>query len=497
MKAETWLVAGLLAIAVPASAQPAGSSTQASTASSQASGDPRGRVASTNDGDAGLWWVPIADTNGKKRWRAEAARISRNNPEGHMNVANFTAAVSYGLGERTDVYASWDVITRADRDTSTLFITTDPERGGVFTANPYARSSWSGNKLGDLRLGTKYALLSEAAGNKVGLAGRFTATLPTAQADAGGGFGAPAIDMSGVLSKWATPKVVVSSEVGFLLRKNPSDPIEVHVPNVWHWGGGIGITPNDHWLIHSEFMGENPRRDNAKLDGTLVATDGSLSPPVNTVDNTQHYTAGVTWFASNGFFIGGEARWDWPMLDRVAAAKQQSNDYLDYYVRIGWSPLHRQPPPPPPVTPTAPTPPPAAAPPAPAPAPRPTPPPAPAPAPAPRVYTFEDVHFDFDRYSLRPEALRVLEQAVTAMKESPTLRLTIEGHTCSIGTSEYNLALGDRRANSVRDYLVNNGVAANRLVTVSYGEERPKHDNSREETRRLNRRAALVVRLEP
>ncbi|HEV8347935.1 MAG TPA: OmpA family protein, partial [Vicinamibacterales bacterium] len=68
--------------------------------------------------------------------------------------------------------------------------------------------------------------------------------------------------------------------------------------------------------------------------------------------------------------------------------------------------------------------------------------------------------------------------------------------TCNIGTAEYNLALGDRRANAVRDYLVSRGVTANRLTTVSYGEERPKYDNSKEETRRLNRRAALVVNLQ-
>ena len=63
-------------------------------------------------------------------------------------------------------------------------------------------------------------------------------------------------------------------------------------------------------------------------------------------------------------------------------------------------------------------------------------------------------------------------------------------------TAEYNLALGDRRANAVRDYLTSRGIAASRLGTVSYGEERPKHDNAREETRRLNRRAALVVNLQ-
>lgn len=112
-----------------------------------------------------------------------------------------------------------------------------------------------------------------------------------------------------------------------------------------------------------------------------------------------------------------------------------------------------------------------------------------------KEWKFEDVYFDFDRYSLREDALRVLDEAVNAMKQDTTLRLQIEGHTCNIGTAEYNLALGERRAMSVRDYLVSQGISADRLSTVSYGEEQPKHDNSREETRRLNRRAALTVRL--
>jgi len=116
--------------------------------------------------------------------------------------------------------------------------------------------------------------------------------------------------------------------------------------------------------------------------------------------------------------------------------------------------------------------------------------------PARKEYTFEDVHFDFDRYSLRPETTRVLDEAVAALRQDPTLRVTVEGHTCNIGTAEYNLALGERRANTVRDYLISNGIPANRLQTISYGEERPKYDNSREETRRLNRRAALVVKLQ-
>ena len=118
------------------------------------------------------------------------------------------------------------------------------------------------------------------------------------------------------------------------------------------------------------------------------------------------------------------------------------------------------------------------------------------PAPPVREYVFEDVHFDFDRYSLRPGAARVLDEVVAALEEDANLRIEIEGHTCNIGTNEYNLALGDRRSNSVQEYLTSLGVGGNRLQTVSYGEERPAHDNSREETRRLNRRAALVVRVQ-
>jgi len=85
---------------------------------------------------------------------------------------------------------------------------------------------------------------------------------------------------------------------------------------------------------------------------------------------------------------------------------------------------------------------------------------------------------------------------VTAMQADPNLRLVIEGHTCNIGTAEYNLALGERRARSVMDYLTSRGVAAGRLETRSFGEERPKFDNAREETRRMNRRAALVVKVQ-
>ena len=117
--------------------------------------------------------------------------------------------------------------------------------------------------------------------------------------------------------------------------------------------------------------------------------------------------------------------------------------------------------------------------------------------PAPVVeLTFEDVYFDFDRSTLRPDALRLLDDAIAKLQANPGKNIVIEGHTCNIGTAEYNLALGERRARSVMDYLTSRGVAAGRLETRSFGEERPKFDNAREETRRMNRRAALVVKVQ-
>jgi peptidoglycan-associated lipoprotein len=106
---------------------------------------------------------------------------------------------------------------------------------------------------------------------------------------------------------------------------------------------------------------------------------------------------------------------------------------------------------------------------------------------------FDDVLFDLNRDVLRPEGRATLDRASAILTQNPGLRLVIEGHASEEATPEYNLALGERRAAAVRNYLVGNGVDASRLKTVSYGETRPRYDNSKEETRRLNRRAALVV----
>ena len=109
------------------------------------------------------------------------------------------------------------------------------------------------------------------------------------------------------------------------------------------------------------------------------------------------------------------------------------------------------------------------------------------------AFSFDDVHFDRDRDDLRAEDMDLLRSVVTALKADPVLAVNIEGYTCNLGTPAHNMALGGRRATAVRDYLVAQGISADRLHTASHGEAQPKHDNSREETRRLNRRVAFVA----
>ena len=109
-----------------------------------------------------------------------------------------------------------------------------------------------------------------------------------------------------------------------------------------------------------------------------------------------------------------------------------------------------------------------------------------------KEYTFEDIQFARNRFNIGPDESRKLDEAASTLKGDSLLRLSLEGYTCSLGTAQYNLALGNRRANAVKQYLVGQGVPAERLQTISFGEERAKYDNSREETRKLNRRVALV-----
>lgn len=104
-----------------------------------------------------------------------------------------------------------------------------------------------------------------------------------------------------------------------------------------------------------------------------------------------------------------------------------------------------------------------------------------------------DAFFDFDSFVLAPAAQQALTQSAQWLRDHPDYALNVQGHCDERGTEQYNLALGDRRANSARTYLVSLGIDGDRLTTVSYGEERPFDEGHTEEAWAQNRRAHLVI----
>lgn len=104
------------------------------------------------------------------------------------------------------------------------------------------------------------------------------------------------------------------------------------------------------------------------------------------------------------------------------------------------------------------------------------------------------VFFDFDKYNLKPDARETLERQAAWLKRYPAVTVAIEGHADERGTREYNLALGERRANAAKDYLLALGINPNRVSTISYGKERPAVAGSNETAWAQNRRAVTVVK---
>ncbi len=136
---------------------------------------------------------------------------------------------------------------------------------------------------------------------------------------------------------------------------------------------------------------------------------------------------------------------------------------------------------------------------APAPAPvAPAPKPAPAPAPAPAklevpAFMTERIFFDFDKSVLKLESQALLKKKADWLKANPATKMLIEGNTDERGTAEYNLALGERRAESAKKFLVDLGIDAKRISTISYGEERPLDPRRNEEAWAKNRNDGFVI----
>jgi OOP family OmpA-OmpF porin len=121
------------------------------------------------------------------------------------------------------------------------------------------------------------------------------------------------------------------------------------------------------------------------------------------------------------------------------------------------------------------------------------PPPPPPPPSGTEIAEIRGTHFAFDSAKLTSEGETILDEAVSVMNQNPDITVRVEGHTDSIGSEAYNMKLGQQRADSVRDYLVSQGISSSRITTRSFGESVPVASNDTEAGRAQNRRVEIIV----
>ena len=531
----------------------------AGPAAAQSDEAPTRRSSATFLGDTGLWFVPTAEILPHGKWSASAQRANFDRTAGISDIQHIVATFAYGVKDRVEIFGSFRALTRIDRDARPLF-SGDPNIGGPTHEFPFANEYFSndvgdlliGGKFNivseqsgapaafALRAMAKLPTGSDSAGTSTGKAdGAFDAVvskdLGAAELSGYGGFivrgdpsefdlpdsfrygvgvGIPvgsAFTLFGEINGEALTsdeirinQVLVGSDgsmSGMLSRAQ--SPADAMVGLQWNAASGLYVGAGlNASLVHDDRMDAGrPSKTGDRL-GFLVRVGyhpgvnvyappppPPPAPPANRPPTVKLSCDPCTIMVGEESMLRADARdpdgdtleyqWSSPAGSFLESQNRETQRWqapdqagpVPVTVTVddgrGGTATDTTT-----ITVTA------------------------APPPPVREYVFEDVHFDFDRYTLREGAARVLDELVAALNDDPSLSIQIEGHTCNIGTAEYNLALGERRANSVEEYLTGLGVSGSRLSSISYGEERPQHDNSREETRRLNRRAAMVVRVQ-
>lgn len=418
----------------------------------------------TVTGEKGLFTVLTGDTVPEGKWSFGIGYNNIDRDPKDVDITYYSATLGYGITDNLEVVAM--VTPHVGYDIDPKFALEEPDTVNGKEVLPEIAtkhgSEWR-DGFGDIQIGAKWVY--HHGPHSIGV--RPFVKIPTASAEEGVGTRKMDFGFDFLASTTVGNAVEVAGNVGFTFRPDPdyreatgevTSSESVDIGNPFRWGIGAGFPTN------------------SRLQG-IVELTGEVLPNEAEFENSTDLSGGIRWNICH----------DWYLSAGVRRNLQADNDNHQYptggVFLLSYAPGRHKgmvvPPPPP-------------APPAPAPPPPPAPAPAPAPAPVPE-FVWPEVYFPFDEYVITEETRGKLDSVASYMTDHPSVKVTIEGHCCFIGTEEYNLALGQHRADTIKDYLVGKGISADRMNTVSYGESKPKYDNSKEITRRFNRRGFFVV----
>jgi outer membrane protein OmpA-like peptidoglycan-associated protein len=337
-----------LSMTVAVAETAAGQTSKPAGQSSGGAGAPPSAAGTSVAGDTGLWAVPTAKTLPVKRWTISFARVNQQDGQGFTNVSNMPVAFAIGVASRVELFGSWTVISRLDRDTIPLFFDSAPSAassgtgGGLTMDYPLDRKTWIKDATGDVRIGGKINLVPQTAAHPVALATRMTLKLPVGSESKGASTGKPDFQIDAILSR-SLAKADITGFAGVLVRENP---IGYTLSNGLRWGFGAGFPLGEsHALTFAtELYGEHYFHSTIAAPSEMVAPDGSIVPVLTTVNDPVYLGLSLTWHASNGFFLGVAGEWNMTVPGRDQAVPLGStggfpnsmSGKMGYEARIGY-----------------------------------------------------------------------------------------------------------------------------------------------------------------
>src|SRR5258708_20914617 len=268
-------------------------------------------------GDTGLWYVPTADILPARKWSASAYRVNFNDNQGFTDVSNWPVTFGYGIRDRAELFGSFVVVNRIDRDVQPLFLgsasgaeaqAANKRVGGFVPPNPLARAGWSGNNVGDLWIGAKINVASQRQQKPAAFAIRGMVKLPAGDKNSGASTGKADVAVDAIVSGEVNNRVEISGYGGFIVRGTPD---AVEETNGFRWGVGAGFPARKSLRLTAEVDGEVYTQRTLATKTLLLGEDGSFAPAGSVYDVTSpvNVNVGLTWQHASGFFAG--AGWTW------------------------------------------------------------------------------------------------------------------------------------------------------------------------------------------